>query len=396
MRQVLTVETSNGRRYKVRFRLGKTQSSETFTRESDALMFRDLLGNGRGERVQEALKWLEARRTQDVATVLVFGEWFETYVEQLTGVTDRTRNDYRSMHRRYLSHLDGTPLPMLTRTHVTGLVNDLDRAGRAPKTIRQTVHLLSTCLQLAIDEGHMTENPCRRVRLPDQNIGAVEARFLSYEEADILVSSMPAHYKPLVTFLLGTGMRWSEATAVETRHVNLAAGTVRVEQAWKRTPGGFVLGSPKSRKAKRTVNAATMALLAAQPLLGKPRDLVFTTVSGGPVRHANFFNNVWKPGCERAEFDPPPRLHDLRHSHASWLLSEGIGIEAVQDQLGHESMETTRKVYAHLIPAVGVAVGKAASAALDRALVGQSATQVLPLASPEVLEPDLNDVHADA
>ena len=53
-----------------------------------------------------------------------------------------------------------------------------------------------------------------------------------------------------------------------------------------------------------------------------------------------------------------PSAHDTRHTHASWLLSDGIPIEAVQDQLGHESAETTRKVYAHLLPAVGVAVGR--------------------------------------
>jgi integrase len=66
-----------------------------------------------------------------------------------------------------------------------------------------------------------------------------------------------------VTFLLGTGLRWAEATALQGRHVNLENGTVLVRQAWKRIPGGQEVGPPKSAKARRTVNASALALLAA-------------------------------------------------------------------------------------------------------------------------------------
>lgn len=358
--------------YRVRYRLGGKETSETFFRLSDAEMFRDILGNGKGERLAAALSWLEQRRATTVLETITFEQWFDTYLGQLTGVTPRTLGDYRSIHRRYLAHLDPLPLVVLNRTHVTDLVNSMDRAGRAPKTIKQAVHMLSTCLQLAIDAGHITSNPCRGVRLPSLRLGGTEPRFLSDDEFGALFDATSPHYRPLVAFLFGTGMRWSEATATEARHVNLRAGTVRVEQAWKRIPGeGIVLGPPKTKKAKRTVNAAVIALAAVQPLLGKPRELVFRTASGGPISHSNFYNNVWRPGCERAGLDPHPRIHDARHTHASWLISDGQSLEAVQDQLGHESIETTRRIYAHLLPAVGVAVGRSASASLERALAGR-------------------------
>jgi integrase len=378
VRQIREYDTDDGKRFRVRYRLGGVETSETFRRAEDAEMFRDMLGDSKDDRVGQALAWLSARQQVVAEATLPFSTWFEHYVDQLTGVSPRTRGDYRSMKRRYLTSLDRLPLPLITRTHVTGIVNRMDSEGRSPKTIKSTINMLSTCLGLAIDEGHIATNPCKRVRLPTQQIGGVEARFLTHKEFAALVAATPLHYKPLVVFLFGTGLRWSEATALQARHVDIANGTVRVEQAWKRVPGeSFRLGPPKTAKSKRTVNAATMALAAVQPLLRKPNDFVFTTASGGVVRHANFFTNVWQPACERAGLEPPPRIHDGRHSHASWLLSDGQSLEAVQDQLGHESILTTRKVYGHLLPALGVAIGRSASAALDRALPdGWAATEI--------------------
>lgn len=380
MRQVKEFDTKDGKRYRVRYRLGEQQTSQTFWRKQDAVTFAALLDGGG---ISAALAWLKA--SDDKPTSLTFGPWFEQYVKQLTGVSPRTRDDYRSMHRRYLTPFDTLPLPMLTRGHVTDLVNRMEAAGRSPKTIKSTINLLSTCLQLAIDDGHLTANPCRRVRLPKAQLGGAEARFLTHDELAQLVDAMPAHYKALVIFLVGTGLRWSEATALQGRHVNLAAGTVRVEQAWKRVPGkGYDLGPPKTPKSRRTVNPAVMALAVVRPLLSEPSAFVFTTPSGGHVSHSNFYTNVWQPACKRAKLNPPPRIHDLRHSHASWLISDGIQLEAVQDQLGHESILTTRKVYGHLLPALGVAVGKSASDALERALPNWVDAASLP--SPRVLD----------
>ena len=372
MRQIVDYHAKDGTvTHRVRYRHGGSQHSETFRRRTDAETFAQLLDIS----LLDALRWLGDRQGGRVEDSATFAQWFETYLGQLSGIQPRTRDDYKAMHRRYLTTLDPLPLPLITRAHVAAVVNRLDSEGKSPKTIRNVVHMLSSVLALAVDDGHLTRNPTKRVRLPTQRLLEHEVRFLTIEEAAALVEATAEHYQPLVTFLLGTGLRWSEATALQARHVNLAAGTVRVERAWKRVPGGWELGAPKTTKARRTVNAGVPALVAVAGLLGKPNDLVFTTMTGKVVRHSNFYGRVWQPACVKAglatEGSKPwdgPSPHDLRHTHASWLLSDGQSIEAVQDQLGHESAETTRKVYAHLLPAVGVAVGKSASAAMERVL----------------------------
>lgn len=372
------------RTFRVRFRQGGTETSKTFRLKDDAKTFAALLDSGVNG-VTEALSWLALKEEQGQADT--FAQWFDSYVDQLTGVTARTRADYHSMNRRYLDSIQLLPLPLVTRPHVTRIVNQLEADGLSAKTIKNVIHMLSSAMGLAVDEGHIAKNPCRRVRLPEPGVDVGEPRFLEPDEFSRLYDEIPNHYKPLVLFLVGTGLRWSEATALAPKHVSLSRGTVKVERAWKwqGKGGGWKLGPPKSKKGRRTVNAAVMALAAVGSMLDG--EYVFTTPTGKVVRHNNFYARIWIPACERAGL-AGTRVHDLRHTHASWLISDGQSLEAVQDQLGHESILTTRKVYGHLQPAIGVAVGKSASESLAAALRNGVQAGDVPLALNAVKSSD--------
>ncbi|MBA3251271.1 MAG: tyrosine-type recombinase/integrase [Geodermatophilaceae bacterium] len=76
---------------------------------------------------------------------------------------------------------------------------------------------------------------------------------------------------------------------------------------------------------------------------------------------------VWYPACSAAGLQPRPRTHDLRHSHASWLLSGGADVEIVRQRLGHGSITTTGK-YVHTLPSAD----DSALAALNRTRHGDS------------------------
>jgi integrase len=72
--------------------------------------------------------------------------------------------------------------------------------------------------------------------------------------------------------------------------------------------------------------------------------------AGGPVRNHGFAPRVWRPAVLRAEpkIHKTPRIHDLRHTCASWLIAAGIPLPVIQQQLGHESIQTTVDRYGHL------------------------------------------------
>ncbi|MFD6195709.1 tyrosine-type recombinase/integrase [Mycobacteriaceae bacterium NPDC060252] len=63
-------------------------------------------------------------------------------------------------------------------------------------------------------------------------------------------------------------------------------------------------------------------------------------------------------------FDPRPRIHDLRHTCASWLIQAGVPLPVIQQHLGHESIQTTVDVYGHL----DLRSARAAAEAMGKAL----------------------------
>jgi integrase len=177
--------------------------------------------------------------------------------------------------------------------------------------------------------------------------------FLEPDEFQILRAAVSEYWRPLVDFLVASGARWGEATALRPTDVDRAAGTVRIVKSWKQGENGLELGVPKTKKSVRTVNVDAAVL--AQ--LDYSHEFLFTN-SGrgrhnpdGVVRIQSFNPHVWKPAVARAAakgLTKTPRVHDLRHTCASWLIQAGRPLPAVQEQLGHESIQTTINNYFHL------------------------------------------------
>jgi integrase len=353
--------------WRVRVRAHGKYTSETFRSEALAVRFcNTVVAIGPDAAVDHRAR-TDPRDRDYVPTV---AEWLERHVEQLTGVTERTRMDYRAMAKRtWLPHLGDVTLDVVDRETVARVVNALERQGLSAKSIANAHSLMSATFTSAALAGHIPVNPCMGIRLPRaREQDRRDERFLTYREYLRLLACFPREHRPLVAFLFGTGLRWSEATALQVRDVagNARPPVVRVTKAWKSTPGKpREVGPPKSLKSRRSVILGQGVLTAIEPLLERAPDaFLFAAPKGGPLHHGNWRYRYWVPAITRARLIPAPRIHDARHTHASWLLEMGASLEQVQDQLGHESILTTRKVYGHLQPAMRLAMADYATRAL--------------------------------
>jgi integrase len=363
--------------WRVRFRVGSRATSETFDGRPAANAFCALVDELGGEAAVQHRAVTDTASTDYVPTVR---EMLTRHVAGLTGVEQRTRDDYLALaSRTWLPVIGSYRVDLVNRQLVAHVVNQLD-GTIAPKSIKNAHSLLSGVLQSAMYDGHLTANPARGTRLPRTGEQDVEEiRYLTYDEFDRLLAATPVEWRPFVVTLFGTGLRFSEATALQVQDVDLVHGTVRVMRAWKREKGvGMKIGPPKSRASRRTISLPQQVVEVLTPLLDRSgSSWLFTTSTDRVVQHSNFYNRIWKPACVEAKLDPRPRVHDARHTHASWLIAQGVRLETVQDRLGHESYLTTRKVYAHLQPAMRSDAGIAAAAAFASTSLGRPALQQL-------------------
>lgn len=286
--------------------------------------------------------------------------WLKRHNDSLTGVEAGTLARYRAYVANDIGPSIGDiPLAVLSRDDIQGWVQHMAVTGASGKTLKNKRDYLSGVLKLAVKAGQMKHNPCEGVAIPRWD--RAEMTFLTKQEFRLLLDHVPSYWKPLVEFLVASGCRWSEATALKPGAINPIEGTVRITKAWKTGAGGYTLGVPKTKGSVRTINVPA-TVLSKLDLSG---EWVFTN-SGrgkgqfaggvivddhGPVRIQSFNPNVWRPAVRRAQaagLTKRPRLHDLRHTCASWLIQAGRPLPSVQAHLGHESIVTTVGTYGHL------------------------------------------------
>jgi integrase len=344
--------------YAVLYRLQGKQTSTSFDDFESASKFCDLATKFGPENALSTLK------VDTTLATLTVAQWLKHHVEHLTGVDPNTVAKYRAYVRNDLSEsLGSLPLTALTRDHIARWIKGMQqpsadgKAARA-KTIANKHGFLAGALNVAVTAGHISANPCVGIGLPRDD-DPREMVFLTREDFVHLLSHVTEPWQPMVEFLVASGARWGEVTALRPSDVNRHNGTVRISRSWKQdTAGGYRLGAPKTKKGNRTINVP----MATLDKLDFSKDFLFTNRVGGPVRAQGFSARVWAPALKRAwpsvdENGEPvkdlskllrPRIHDLRHTNASWLIQANVPLPVVQQHLGHESITTTVNTYGHL------------------------------------------------
>ncbi|ALF01416.1 tyrosine integrase [Mycobacterium phage LilPharaoh] len=363
MASLRTGSRKDGTTYtQVRYRLNGKQTSTSFDDPAQAVEFKRMVEQLGAAKALEVIESTEA-----TAQHYTVGDWLDHYLSHKTGVEKSTMYDYRKMVEKDIAPVLGPiPLAALTAEDVAMWVKGLAARGLKGKTIANKHGFLSSALKVAASRGLIKSNPAvggvGMVEIPRSE--REEMVFLTREQYARLRDCVTEPWRPLVEFLVASGARWGEVTALRPSDVNRDEGTVRISRAWKRTyeTGGYEIGAPKTDKSRRTINVDPSVL----DQLDYSGDWLFTNRSGGPVRHNGFHDRVWRPAIKRADLGVKPRVHDLRHTCASWLIAAGLPLPAIQQHLGHESIQVTIGVYGHLDRSHGRAVAAAIAAQLDR------------------------------
>jgi integrase len=181
---------------------------------------------------------------------------------------------------------------------------------------------------------------------------------------------------PLWQVLAATGLRRGEVLGLTWRDLDAAAGRLVIARAWVTTVGGETsLQAPKTARGRCQValDGATVAALKAwrsqqvteRLALGAAyadNDLIFCRADGVPYS-PGYISAQFKAQAKAAGL-PTIRLHDLRHTHASLMLQQGVHPKVVSERLGHGSTAFTMDVYAHTTPALHADAAESVAALL--------------------------------
>ena len=244
------------------------------------------------------------------------------------------------------------PLDKVEHSAVQAWVTEL--GGRlSPATVRECYRLLSGVMRSATRDRLIGFSPCEGVPLPRRRRRDTDDQTLAPEDVfHALLPVVPARYRALVALAAGTGLRWGECVGLRWDAVDLDAETLRVIRVAEEVSGHVSLKPyPKSKAGRRVVPippaVADMLRQHSQDYPPGTDDLIFTASTGAALKRGTFRARVWKPSLHRAGLPMTLRFHDLRHSYATWLVSEGVPINDVAKVMGHEQTSTTLDRYAH-------------------------------------------------
>ncbi len=146
--------------------------------------------------------------------------------------------------------------------------------------------------------------------------------------------------KIFYSFLFWTGCRRGEAVALQKADVGDHEVTIRYSQRDQKN--GL---KPTKTKTVRTVKIDDDLWEQMQPLMKIEGPYVFGGETGIGVTtiRKHFLRGIEKSGVK------PINLHDLRHSHGTWLINNGVNVVAVSRRLGHKDITTTLNIYTHLL-----------------------------------------------
>lgn len=346
------------------------------------------------DEIDAAVEWVELRAgtAQKGGALYTVGSLVDYYVDGLAdyGKSPTTVAAYRSLARCYVHpHIGDVPFEKARQADFASLyrllLHEGGRGGKplSAQTVKKFHAFLSGCFSSLMKDGVTDRNPVLGVKVPKGR--SPEAKPLSKRDFGALVGWMQEvlaepvedaagwHRRSFATALwtcLNTGVRRGELAGFQAgdwrppgRVEPDDPATLRVARSLVDIRGvGLSYKDPKSERSKRTLSldgglaqilpahlAMQRAVLAEHGVRMGPETPLFAHADGRPIGPGEYTDG-FRELARELDMERGAHLHTLRHTHASYLLEAGEHIKAIQERLGHSTIDITLNIYGHLMP----------------------------------------------
>lgn len=346
-------------------------------------IYKNVLGKTQAEVKEKLKKAIGEAKGLDVAKAESYtvGQWMDVWYEYYAKIKVRpsSHKTYEGYIKNHIKPSIGNiPLTKLTTLDLQRLYQKLLTEGRvdrleaknqpkglSSKTVRNINQVISSAMQLAIQQHLIAQNPTDGCALPKTEHR--EMQTLSADQlAAFLLEAKHSGVFEMYYIELATGLRRGELLGLKWEDIDFSNQTLRVRRQVGRINGEVREAPLKTKNAYRTISLGTDAVgvLKQQREKQPSSSYVFPGPTGGPIAPDSVLHMLHRV-LDRAGL-PEIRFHDLRHTFATLALQNGVDVKTVSGMLGHFSAGFTLDTYAH----VTTAAQKKAAETMGEVLAG--------------------------
>ena len=287
--------------------------------------------------------------------------WFDA---KKIGLKSSTRRSYDFWINYYIIPILGQyKMSQLNEKIIQDYINELlEEKELAPTTVRKSFTMLRSIIEQARRKKIITDDILAEIVLPRET---TKINVWTEEEINIFLSAyvrtrhVPRAYIGFVIALL-TGMRQGEVLGLRWKDIDFDNKLIFMRQTLS-TDGSELQEGGKTFSSARTIHIPDVLVErlkehkqvtdSEKRKLGvkyKDFDLVVCTKYGNPMLPPNF-RNAFQQLSKKLKL-PKIRFHDLRHSHATFLLTKNVNPKIVSERLGHATVSITLNTYSHVLP----------------------------------------------
>jgi integrase len=321
---------------------------KTFARESEAKSWR---AEAKRALDRGAMRAPSAKTLREVAVAWLEGvERGEIRNRSGHPFKPSTIRGYRtSLNERILPLVGERKVNAITTADLQEIVDDWQVEGQAPSTIRNSLKPLQAIYRRARTREGLAMNPTHDLELPSPS--PAEVRIVAPETAIKMLSVLPIEDRAIWATAIYAGLRYGELRALRWAAIDFATKTIRVRESWDPKEGSI---APKTRTSARTTPMpeaarAVLAELRSRRPAAPDRALAYSADDGSPFHAASIYRRADR-AWEDAGIPERLRLHQARHTYASFMIAAGVNAKALSVFMGHSSIKVTFDLYGHLMP----------------------------------------------
>ncbi len=277
-----------------------------------------------------------------------FYSFVDIYFDEISIRKTTEKNKRTIMDTQILPYFRNLKMDEITPAHIARWQQEIKKKGYSQTYLRTINSQLKALFNYAERYYGLKDNPCKAVSPMGKSKPATEMLFWTIDEYEKVLSVIPGNdyrFKLILQTLFWSGCRIEELLALKPDDLE-QGDVIRIDQGYNVVDNVEIFDAPKNDEERHIVLPDFVyndIKEYASSLYGVSDDDRIFMISKSRV------NNKLKYYAKKAGVKQI-RVHDLRHSHAAYLIEQGVNIMVISKRLGHANPSITWNVYAHLYP----------------------------------------------